>query len=41
MDIVPIFISLLAVLGFVAAVAGVESRDGFDHDGVGLDARPR
>ena len=41
MDIVPILIALLAVFGFIAAIAGVESRDGFDRDGVGLDARPR
>ena len=34
MDVlIPFAVSLLAVLGFVAAIAGVESRDGFDRDG--------
>ena len=34
MDVlIPFAVSLLAVLGFVAAIAGVESRDGFDPDG--------
>ena len=41
MDIISIVIPLLAVFGVIAAVAGVESRDGFDRDGVGLDARLR
>ena len=34
MDVlIPIALSLLAALGSVAAIAGVESRDGFDRDG--------
>jgi hypothetical protein len=30
--LVPLVLSALAVLGLVAALAGVESRDGFDRD---------
>ena len=34
MDVlIPFAVSILAVLGTVAAIAGVESRDGFDRDG--------
>ena len=34
MDVlIPFAVSVLAVLGTVAAIAGVESRDGFDRDG--------
>ena len=33
MDVlIPFAVSILAVLGFVAAIAGVESRDGFDPE---------
>jgi hypothetical protein len=38
--IVPLVLSALAVFGIVAAIAGVESRDGFDRDSVDTDARP-
>jgi len=41
MDVVPFFTTLLAVFGFIAAVAGAESRDGFDRDGAEFDARLR
>ena len=34
MDVlIPFAVSVLAAIGFVAAIAGVESRDGFDRDG--------
>lgn len=34
MDVlIPFAVSVLAALGLVAAIAGVESRDGFDRDG--------
>jgi hypothetical protein len=34
MDVlIPFALSILAVIGAVAAIAGVESRDGFDRDG--------
>ena len=34
MDVlIPFAVSVLAVFGVVAAIAGVESRDGFDRDG--------
>ena len=34
MDVlIPFALSILAVVGAVAAIAGVESRDGFDRDG--------
>jgi hypothetical protein len=41
MDVLlPIVLSVLALLGIVATLAGVESRDGFDRDGGGrIDAR--
>ena len=35
--LVPFVLSALAVLGLVAALAGVESRDGFDRDGFDVD----
>jgi hypothetical protein len=38
--LIPFALSVLAVLGFVATVAGVESRDGFDRDGT-FDTRDR
>ena len=43
MDAIPFVIAVLAVFGFVAAVAGVESRDGFDRDGAfdGFDTHTR
>ena len=31
--LIPFALSILAVIGTVAALAGVESRDGFDRDG--------
>jgi hypothetical protein len=31
--LIPFALSILAVIGFVATIAGVESRDGFDRDG--------
>ena len=31
--LIPFAVSILAVLGTIAAIAGVESRDGFDRDG--------
>jgi hypothetical protein len=31
---VPLVLSALAVFGIVAALAGVESRDGFDRDSI-------
>ena len=31
--LIPFALSILAVIGAVAAIAGVESRDGFDRDG--------
>ena len=37
---VPLVLSALAVLGIVAAIAGVESRDGFDRDSDDTEARP-
>ena len=37
---VPIVLSALAVFGIVAALAGVESRDGFDRDSVDAEDRP-
>ena len=37
---VPLVLSALAVFGIVAAIAGVESRDGFDRDSVDTEARP-
>jgi hypothetical protein len=41
MDVmVPFVLSALAVFGIVAAIAGVESRDGFDRDSVDPEARP-
>jgi hypothetical protein len=41
MDVlIPFALSILAVLGSVAAIAGVESRDGFDRDSFGADAQP-
>lgn len=45
MDIVLAALSVLAIVGIVAAAAGVESRDGFDRDGrydpvSPLDTRP-
>jgi hypothetical protein len=34
MDVLfPLAVSILAAIGAVAAIAGVESRDGFDRDG--------
>jgi hypothetical protein len=36
---VPLVLSALAVFGIVAALAGVESRDGFDRDSVDTEAR--
>jgi hypothetical protein len=34
MDVlIPFALSILAIIGGVAAIAGVESRDGFDRDG--------
>jgi hypothetical protein len=34
MDVlIPIALSVLAAFGVIAAIAGVESRDGFDRDG--------
>jgi hypothetical protein len=33
MDVVPLVLAALALFGTIAALAGVESRDGFDRDG--------
>ena len=38
--LVPFVLSALAVFGLVAALAGVESRDGFDRDGLDADRQP-
>ena len=38
--LVPFVLSALAVIGIVAAISGVESRDGFDRDSFGADAQP-
>ena len=35
--LVPFVLSALAMFGLVAALAGVESRDGFDRDGFDAD----
>ena len=37
---VPLVLSALAVFGIVAALAGVESRDGFDRDSIDAEDRP-
>lgn len=37
--IVPLVLAALAVFGIVAAIAGVESRDGFDRDRLDADAQ--
>lgn len=33
MDVLTLVMSALALFGIVAAIAGAESRDGFDRDG--------